>query len=129
MIEIDCSELSSDEKLALADLISDELTGRALALVKLDSLVIDQLTDQKVQTTQVLDIVNAFVSKRKDAQWYSVEADGEAIAIHSADPITAAHRRRDNELPPNIKQCPFCPFVSPYEEAFQVHMRSHFYGV
>lgn len=129
MIVIDCSELSSDEKLALADRISDELSGKALALVKLNSLVIDQLTDQPVGASQVLEIVKAFVSTREDAQWYSVETKGETIMVHSADPVASAHRKRDNQLPPNVKQCPFCPFVTPYEEMYQVHMRSHLFGV
>jgi hypothetical protein len=77
----------------------------------------------------VLEIVEAFVSTRKDAQWYSVETNGETILVHSADPVASAHRKRDNQLPPNVKQCPFCPFVSPYEEMYQVHMRSHLFGV
>ena len=128
VIVVDCSELSSDEKLALADRITDELGGAGLALVKLDSIVIDQLSDQAISTLRVMDSVRRFIAARKDAQGYSAEVDGDEIVVHSADPIAAAKRKRDRELPPNVKQCPFCPFVTPYDEAYQVHLRAHLYG-
>ncbi len=41
MISIDCSELSADEKLALASSISDALAGVALALIRGESIVFD----------------------------------------------------------------------------------------
>lgn len=129
MIVVDCSELSSEDKLGIADEISDALSGRAFALVKLDSVVIDQLTDEPVSASEILKVVKEFVSTRKDGRYYSVEQVAEKIVVHPADPIDASNKRRDNQLPPNVKQCPFCPFVTPYDEAYQVHLRSHLFGV
>ena len=129
MLEIDCSELSADEKLALASQISDDLEGRAVALTKIDSIVLDQLTDEKVDLGTLQAIVGSFVSRRKDSQYYSVELDGETIVIHSADPIAASRRKTENTLPPNVKQCPYCAFITEYEEEYVVHVRSHLFGV
>jgi hypothetical protein len=129
MIEVDCAELTNDEKLALASEISDWLEGKALALVKLDSIVFDQLTDQKVGVETLRPIVVDFVSRRKDSEHYSVEVDGERIIVHSANPIAASRRREENTLPPNLKQCPYCSFITQYEEEYIVHLRSHLFGV
>ncbi|MGA2665707.1 MAG: hypothetical protein ABSF83_12275 [Nitrososphaerales archaeon] len=129
MLTIDCSELSADEKLALAAAISDSLEGRALALVQLDGIVIDRLTDEKLGVDDLQPIVSEFVSRRKDAQYYSIEVHGEKIVVHSADPVAAARRRAEPTLPPNLRQCPYCSFITEYEVEYTVHMRSHLFGV
>ncbi len=87
MISIDCSELSADEKLALASNISEALEGVALALVKGESIVLDVLSGQKLDIKRVGEIVVNFISRRKDSEGYSVEVEGEEIIVHSADPI------------------------------------------
>ncbi len=129
MLQIDCSELSPDEKLALASEISDALEGRALALVKLDAIVFDQLSDEKVGVDTLQPIVSDFVSRRKDSQYYAVEVKGETVMVHSADPIAAARRKTEYTLPPNLRQCPYCSFITQYEEEYTVHMRAHLFGV
>jgi hypothetical protein len=129
MIEVDCAELSNDEKLALASEISDWLEGRALALIKLDSIVLDQLTDEKLDVETVGPIVGDFISRRKDSEHYSFEVHGQKIIVHSADPIAASKRKQENTLPPNLKQCPYCSFITQYEEEYTVHLRSHLFGV
>jgi hypothetical protein len=129
VIEVDCTELSNDEKLALASEISDSLEGRALALVKLESIVLDQLTDEKLDVEAVRPIVNDFISRRKDSEYYSFEVHGQKIIVHSSDPIAASKRKGENTLPPNLKQCPYCSFITQYEEEYTVHMRSHLFGV
>lgn len=129
MIEVDCTELSNDEKLALASEISDWLDGRALALVKMGGIVLDQLTDEKLDVEALRPIVSDFVSRRKDSEHYSFEVKGQKITVHSPDPIAASKRKEENTLPPNLKQCPYCSFITQYEEEYTVHVRSHLFGV
>ncbi len=129
MLTIDCSEISADEKLALASQISDALEGRALALTKSDSIVLDMLTDEGVDLGTLEAIVHEFVSRRNDSEYYSMDVSDETIMIHSADPIAASRRKTENTLPPNLKQCPFCAFITQYEEEYVVHYRSHLFGV
>ena len=129
MLKIDCSELSADEKLALASKISDALEGRALALVRLDGIVFDQLTEERLTVESLQPVVSDFISRRKDAQFYSIEVRGETIVVHSADPVAASRRKTENTLPPNLRQCPYCSFITQYEEEYTVHMRAHLFGV
>jgi len=129
MLRVDCTELSSDEKLALASEISDSLEGKALALVNMDSIVLDELTDEHIPLERLESIVKGFVSRRKDGEHYSIELDGDAIVVHSADPVAASHRKRENTLPPNIMQCPYCSYVTQYREEYTVHTRAHLFGV
>ncbi|HVB95159.1 MAG TPA: hypothetical protein VND41_00975 [Nitrososphaerales archaeon] len=125
MILVDCSELSADEKLALASQISDRLEGVAIALVKGENIVLDELSQEKPEPSIVKETVAGFISRRRDAEHYSVEMAGERIIVHSADPISAMGKKAQNQLPPNLKQCPFCGFVTPYEELMIVHVRAH----
>ena len=127
MIEVDCSEMTLDDQLALASAISEGLSGRGMALVKDSKVVLDPLA--KVSTGEVLGIVKAFISKRKDAQHYSVEEDGDDIMVHTPDPLARSRGRKDpgQLLPPNLLKCPFagCGFVTPYQELLTIHVRSH----
>jgi hypothetical protein len=125
MITIDCHELTVDEQLALAGQITGSLQGRGVALVKDEAIVLDQLSSEKVDTEEVLRVVQAFVSRRKDAEHYSAEIDSDKIVVHSADPLARSRGRREARLPPNLMQCPFCSFVTPYQEMYTVHVRSH----
>ena len=129
MIVIDCSELSADEKLALAMQISDELNGTAIALVKGEEIVLDEISGEKPERSVVNDAVRGFISRRKDAGQYSMEEVGGRIVVHSADPASAMRRKSQNQLPPNIRQCPHCAFITPYEEEYAVHVRAHLFGV
>ena len=130
MIEVDCREMAVDEQIALASAISDGLGGRAVALVKDAMIVIDALSGT-VPASEVLPLVRDFVSKRKDAQHYSVEQDGDVIVVHTPDPLARSRGRKDTGqlLPPNLLKCPFCSFVTPYQELYFVHVRAHGFGV
>ncbi len=125
MIEVDCSEMGLDEQLALAAAISDGLGGKGVALVRDSKVVIDELS--KVTAVEVAAVVRAFVAKRKDAGRYSVEASGDEISVHTPDPLSRSRGRKDTGelLPPNLLKCPFCNFVTPYGELYNVHVRSH----
>lgn len=125
-ISIDCSELSADEKLALASSISEGLQGMALALIRGESIVLDPLSTQKPDIKRVEALVANFISRRKDSESYSVEVNGEEIVVYSADPIAAMRRKRENELPPNVSQCPFCGFITLYEEKYRAHVLLHY---
>jgi hypothetical protein len=47
------------------------------------------------------------------------------LVVHSADPVAASQKRTTEKLPPNLFKCPFCSFVTPYEELYTVHTRLH----
>ena len=125
MLQIDCSQMTFDEQLALASALSDGLAGRAVALVKGDKVVFDEIS--KVTVDEVLRLTRAFVAGRKDAQLYEVQAKGDEIAVHTPDPLARSRGRKDTgeRLPQNLLKCPFCGFVTPYQELYDVHFRSH----
>jgi hypothetical protein len=125
LISIDCAELTVDEQLALAAAISDGLEGLALALVKDTKIVLDQMSNQEPDPSRVEAIVRRFISRRKDSQYYSLEREGTTFVVHSPDPLARARGRREGELPKNLLKCPFCSFVTPYQELYDVHFRSH----
>lgn len=123
--EIDCGELSSDEQLALAAHLNEALQGRAISLVKGDRIVFDNLSGDSTDCDTVEAAVKEFVSRRRDAEHFLVERRDDTLVVRSPDPIAASHRSRPKGLPPNIFACPFCPFVTPYQELYVVHYRSH----
>jgi len=129
VISIDCRELTADEKIALASEISDSLEGKALALARLESIVLDNLTGEELSLGAVTPIVKDFISRRKEGQFYSMEVHGQTIVVHSADPVAASKRKVEATLPPDLKQCPYCSFITQYEEEYTVHTRSHLFGV
>jgi hypothetical protein len=122
--------MTLDDQLALASAISDALGGRGVALVKDDKIVLDAMSN-RVAADEVARIVKVFVSKRKDADYYSVQEDGDSILVHTPDPLARSRGRRDTGqlLPENLLKCPYCAFVTPYQELYDVHVRSHLYGV
>jgi hypothetical protein len=121
--------MTVDEQIALASAISDGLSGRVLAVIKDTKIVIDTLSG-KISPGDVIPLVRSFVSKRKDARLYSVELVGEQVLIHSPDPLARSRGRKDTGqlLPPNLLKCPFCNFVTPYQELYDIHFRSHGFG-
>jgi hypothetical protein len=129
VITIDCHELSVDEQLALAGSISDGLGGKGLALVKDTFLMIDTIGE--ISVAQVEGLVRSFISKRKDSTYYSIEREGDSMLVRSPDPLARSRGRKDTGqlLPENLMKCPFCPFVTPYQEPYNVHLRSHLFGV
>ena len=129
MITIDCHELTVDEQLALAAAISDGLGGRAVALVKDTQIVLDPLSNPDPDPSDVTAIIRSFLSKRKEAEHYSLDANGERLVVHSADPLARARGRREMSLPTNVLKCPWCAFVTQYQEMYTVHVRSHVVGL
>ena len=121
---IDCRELTVDEQIALASDISDSLGGNGVALVNSDKIVVD-FFDEQPDVDKVVSIVSEFIGRRKESQYYSIERVGDSLAVHSADPLAAQKRRPTEKLPPNLLKCPFCSFVTPYQELYNVHARSH----
>lgn len=129
MILVDCSEISADEKLALASQLSDTLEGVAVALIRGKDIVLDAISDGKLEQSVVNGAVTDFISRRKDAAQYAVEVAGERIVVHSADPGPALRKkkkkRQQNQLPPNLEQCPFCGFVTQHQDLLMLHVRLH----
>ncbi len=125
MIEIDCSELTADEQLALAGAITEALQGSGMAFVKGKMIALDALAGSPIDEKTVESAVGRFVARRQHSEWYSTERQGDRFIVHSADPVAAKRPSRPKGLPPNLYKCPFCPFVTPYEEAYVVHYRAH----
>ena len=122
--------MTLDEQIALASAISDGLEGRAVALVKDTKLVLDSPSGA-VSADDVLALVQSFVSKRDDAHHCSAELSGDEILVHTPDPLARSRGRKDTGqlLPPNLLKCPFCSFVTPYQELYFVHVRAHGFGI
>jgi hypothetical protein len=125
VLQVDCGELSSDEQIALAGAINETLNGRGFAMVKGHLIVIDSIAEGPKDEGDVANAISRFLSRRKDAALYSCERVGDTFVIHSPDPVAVARGRRPATLPSNLFKCPFCPFVTPYEELYVVHYRSH----
>ncbi len=129
MIEVDCTEMTLDEQLAMASAISEDLAGDAVGIIKDTKIVLDILSE-RISVSDVEDVVVRFVSRRKESQHYSLEVNGASIVIHTPDPLARSKGRKDSGqmLPPNLLHCPFtsCGFVTPYQELYDVHVKSHF---
>jgi len=125
MIVIRCKELTTDEQLALAEEVTSKLGGAGIALARGPDLVLDQLGKEALRRDAVEGAVKDFLARRPDGPHYSYEWVGDSIVVHSADPIRAMGERRKPSLPDNVFKCPFCAFVTPYEELYVVHYRSH----
>ena len=122
---IDCGELTMDEELALAAAISDSLKGEGVALVNGEKIVFDSFREAQLDEKAIESVVKEFVAHRKVHEFYSVERVDDSLIVHSADPVAASRRRTTEKLPPNLLKCPFCSFVTPYQELYIVHTRSH----
>ncbi len=125
---IDCRELTVDEQLALAGALSDSLEGRAVALVKDESIVFDIFRKPEPQRTEVEAVVEKFLSRRRDSRYYSAEWDGVSLVVHSADPLARSRGRREHTLPDNLLKCPSCAFITPYKELYDAHVKTHALG-
>ncbi len=126
MITIDCKELTTDEELALASSVSDSLQGAAVALIQSGGIVLDDYTPGGLKVGDVQRLVEDFFAAKDGG--YEVEAEGSRILVHSSHP-DAGLKRGQPTLPPNLLKCPFCPFVTPYQEMYVVHTRAHLFGV
>jgi hypothetical protein len=124
-LEIDCTELTADEQLALAGELTESLGGKAIALPKGRRIVFDSVSGSAPDEGAIRAAVADFIARRKDSSHYSLEMESGDIIVRSPDPIAASHSKNVEKLPPNLLKCPFCPFVTPYEELYVVHYRAH----
>ena len=125
MIKIDCSELSGEVKLALAEAVSEGLRGSGIALLDGDFVAIDPLSGPGVSVARVQSVVKSYLSSRKDASTYRVENVGEHLAVRSSVAVPAKEKRVEDRLPPGLFQCPVCGFMTTSEEGYQDHLRMH----
>ena len=125
MIKVDCSELSGEVKLALAEAISEGLGGSGVALLDGDYVAIDTLSGPDIGAARVQSIVSSYLSTRKDASTYRVESDGQRVVVHSSAQVTAQQKRVEDKLPPGLFQCPVCGFVTTSEGAYHYRLTMH----
>ncbi len=124
MIGVDCSELTGDEMLAMASAISERLEGTGVAIVKDDKIMIDQMSKSKITTATVLSVIEAFVSRRKDPEHYSVEVSRNSIIVHSRGPLIGGEKKTIHRLPPGFLQCSLCGFLTKDQERLSLHIRT-----
>jgi len=129
MLETDCPEVTVDEQLALAGDLSDSFQGKVVALLSGEKIVFDTIEGPPPAEQRIEQLVSDFISRRKESQYYSIERTGKTLVVHSADPLARERGRKQTGLPDNVLKCPFCSFVTPYQEAYDVHFRSHLFGV
>ena len=125
MIKVDCSELSGETKLAIAEAISNGLNGTGVALLDGSYVAIDTLSGPDIGTDRVRSILQSFISGMKDASSYKIESDGKHIAVRSSVAVSAQEKRVEDRLPPGLFQCPVCGFVTTSEDGYHDHLRMH----
>lgn len=125
MIAIDCAELSEEEMLALAAAIGDIIEGKGVPVIHDNKILIDHLSGAEPKLAEALSAVHDFISRRKDAAYYSTEVDGDKIVVHSPDPLNALQKKSLRRTPPNSFQCPNCGYLASNEDQLTMHMRVH----
>ncbi len=125
MIAIDCAELSTEEMLALAAAIGDKIEGKGVPVIRDNKILIDHFSDAEPTLAETLSTVHDFISRRKDAAYYSTEVDGDTIVVHSPDPLIALQKKSLHRAPPNSFQCPNCGYLASSEDQLTTHMRVH----
>ena len=93
--------------------------------MKKGELVLDVSDQATLGVDEVNRIVWGFISRRKDAKYYTLSVAGEVITVHPPVPVAKESRRNPELLPPNLMRCPYCGYVTQYEEEFVVHTRAH----
>lgn len=125
MIKVDCSELSGEAKLALAEAISEELGGAGMALLDGNDIAIDTLSGPDIGLDRLQTVLKSCLSGMKDASEYRVESDGKRMAVRSSVPVSEKEKRVEDKLPPGLFQCPVCGFIATSEDGYQNHLRMH----
>jgi len=125
MIKVDCSELSGETKLALAEAISEGLAGSGVALLDGDKIAIDTLSGPDVGADRIQSILTSYIARMKDGSAYRVENNGNHIVVHSSAPATPQEKRVEDRLPPGLFQCPVCGYVTTSQDQYDDHMRMH----
>jgi len=125
MIKVDCSELSGETKLAIAEAISNGLDGKGVALLDGNYVAIDTLSGPDVGADRVQFILKTYISGRKDASTYWVEGDSKHIVVHCSMVVPSKEKRVEERLPPGLFQCPVCGFVTTSEDSYHDHLRLH----
>ena len=125
MIKVDCSELSGEVKLALAEAISDGLGGSGVALLDGDYIAIDTLSGPEASASRIESIISSYLSRADDASAYRVEGDGKRLVVHSSLAVSAKEKKVRETLPPGLFQCPVCGFVTTSKDGYDDHLRMH----
>jgi hypothetical protein len=125
MIKVDCSELSGETKLALAEAITEGLGGSGVALIDGNEIAIDTLSGPDIGLDRIQSVLKSCISRMKDASAYTVESDGKHIAIRSSVPVSDREKRVEDRLPPGLFQCPVCGFVTTSQDGYRDHLRLH----
>lgn len=86
--------------------------------------MIDQMSKSRVTTAVVLPVIEAFVSRRKDPTYYSVEVSGDNIIVHLHDLLKGDEKKMIRRLPPGFLQCSLCGFLTKDRERLSLHIRT-----
>ena len=122
MIKVNCSELSGETKLAMAEAISKGLSGTGVALLDGDYVAIDTLSGPDISPERIRSILTSYISERKDASMYRGESDGKHIVVHSTRPASRQDKLVEDRLPPGLFQWEVCWFVMTSEDVYVVYI-------
>jgi hypothetical protein len=123
LIEIDCKEIP-DQILSLATYLGDRNEGEVIPLVKNDRIVLDEVVPGGLDLDATVRSVGEFISENDLGCTFTVEK--ETVVVHS--PVLRKRSKNLNELPPGLLQCPYCSYVTEYQEELTVHTRAHLFG-
>jgi hypothetical protein len=125
MIKVDCTELSGETKLALAEAITKGLEGAGVALLDGKYIAIDTLSGPEIGADRVQSILRSYIAGRKDASAFTVESDNQHVVVRSSARVSTREKRVEDRLPPGLFQCPVCGYVTTSEDAYHDHLRIH----
>jgi hypothetical protein len=90
----------------------------------MDEIVFDELVEGAMDLRTTTRLVGDFLGEK--APDCRLESEGDAIIVRS--PVPRVKTAPNESLPPGLLQCPFCAFVTLYEEEYTVHERAHLWG-
>ena len=121
MITIDCKDME-DLLLEAAVYLADNIG--AVPAIKTGCIALDPLTDSELNTNNVKTHLERFLTERGIIQHFIIKVGGEMIKI------TAISERKiqENNIQSPFLMCPYCGFVTSYEEELDVHMKADLSG-
>jgi len=125
LIKIDCSELSGETKLAMAEAISNGLGGTGVALLDGNKIAIDSLSGPEIGAARIQSLVKSYLLTRKDASNYRIEDSGDLIIVHSSIQVSEKEKKTKELLPPGLLQCPTCGYLATSQNQYEDHLRIH----
>jgi len=125
MVQVDCTQASGLE-VELASYFSERLKG-VLPLVKRRKVVFDETSSGRgLTTTEVVDVLKSFLAARSLSRDYEIALERDEITLRAQKPSPARKFKGGHRPPPNLHICPHCGYVTPYEDVYWIHVKTHY---